>query len=114
LELSLPLQDAGASGGGFSLRNVAGLLQGDRKRGVGERVSRCEDGKRQCGGDGFVKMTGVAQGANEAVMGFNMGWIGGDGGSKGLGRLRRLTGSEKIESLVGKRVGRGEIGHGWF
>jgi hypothetical protein len=35
-------------------------------------------------------------------MGFNMGWVGGDRGSKGLGRFRRLASSEKIESLMGQ------------
>lgn len=50
-------------------------------------------------------MTGVAQRANKAVMGFNVGWVGGDGGSKGLGRFRRPASSEMIESPVRKRVG---------
>jgi hypothetical protein len=91
---------------------VASLLQGDRKRGVSKRISRREDGKGHGGGNGLVKLAGVAQGANEAVMGFNVGCVGGDGGLKGLGRLRRLAGSEKIESAVGKRVGGGKFGHG--
>jgi hypothetical protein len=100
LELLLPLQDAGAGGGGLSLGDVAGLLQRYRERGVCKRVIRGEDGKGQGGGDGLVELAGVAQGANEAVMGFNVGWVCGDGGSIELGRFRRLAGSEKIESAV--------------
>jgi hypothetical protein len=40
LELLPPLEDARAGGGGFSLGDVTGLLQRDRKRGVGKRISR--------------------------------------------------------------------------
>jgi hypothetical protein len=61
LELLLPLEDASAGGGGFSLGDVAGSLQRNRKRGVGKRVSRREGRKGQGGGDGLVKLTGVAQ-----------------------------------------------------
>jgi hypothetical protein len=46
----------------------------------------------------LVKLPGVAQGANETMMGFNVVWVGSDGGAKGLGRFRWLAGSEKIES----------------
>jgi hypothetical protein len=114
LELLLPLQDARAAGGGFSLGNVAGLLQGDGERCVGKRISRRERSERHGSGDGLVKLSCVAQRTNQAVMSFNVGWAGGDGSLKGLGRFRRPAGSEKIESPVRKRVGGGKIGHGWF
>jgi hypothetical protein len=47
-------------------------------------------------------------------MGFDVGRVGADGGSKGLSRFRRLAGSEKIESPVGMRVGGGKFSHGWL
>jgi hypothetical protein len=114
LELLLPLQNARAAGRGFSLGNMAGLLKSNGERCVGKRISRCERSERHRRGDGLVKLPCVAQRTNQAVMRFNVDWVGHNRVLKGLGRFRRPTLSEKIESTVRKRVGGRKIGHGWF
>jgi hypothetical protein len=113
-ELLLPFQNPRASSGGFSLRDVTGSLQGDRKRSVGQWVVRRENGKGHGGCDGLIMLAGIPQSANETVMSFNVRSVCGDGRSKGLGRFRRPVDSEKIESLLGKRIGSGKVGHGWL
>ncbi len=67
-----PLEEAGAGGGGFSFWNVPGVLEADGECGVGERVLRGEDGKSESDGDGEFELVGVAQGTDEAVMGFDV------------------------------------------
>jgi hypothetical protein len=62
----------------------------------------------------LVELTGVAQCANQPVMGLNVGRVGSDGGAKGLGRFRRLVAGEEFKATVGERVGGVRIGHGWF
>lgn len=114
MEFELPLQDTCAACGSFRLRDVAGMLQGDRQRRVGQRVVGSEDGESHGRGDGLVELAGIAQSANQAVMGFNVGWVGGDGGAKRLRCLKGGSGGELVESALGERVGGGRIGHVWF
>ena len=113
-ELLLPLEDAGTGGGGFSLLNVAGVLKGDGQSGVGQRVLRREDGEGHCGCYGVVGLAGIAEGSNEAVMGFDVCGIGGDGGAKGLCGFLGFSGGQQLKGDVGERVGGGCVCHGWF
>jgi hypothetical protein len=61
-----------------------------------------------------VELAGIAQGADQAVMSFNVGQVGSDRCAKGLGRFRRLAAGEQVEATVKERVGGVIIGHGWF
>ena len=70
--MRLPLEDTGACGGGFRQGDMTGVLQGDGKRRVGERVVGGKDDEGHSGGDGVVELAGIAERANQAVMGFNM------------------------------------------
>lgn len=47
-------------------------------------------------------------------MSFHVSGVGGDGGSERLGSFRGLAGGKQIEAALGKGVGGGRIGHGWF
>jgi hypothetical protein len=61
-----------------------------------------------------VYLAGIAQGANQPVVGLHVGRVGSDGGAKGLGRFRRLVAGQQVQATVGERVGGVRIGHGWF
>jgi len=87
--LLLPLEDASTGRGGFGRLDVAGLLQGDGERGVGQRVIGREDGERQGRANRLAELARVAQGADQAVMGLDVGRVGGNGGAKGLGCICR-------------------------
>lgn len=91
-----PLQDAGAGGGGFGLGNVAGGLERDGERGVGEGVLGSERGERECGADGLLEMAGVAEGADETVVGLVVVEVGGDGGAEGAGGFVGTAGGEQV------------------
>jgi len=110
--LLLPLKNAGAGGGGFGLVDVTGLLQGDGERRVSQRIFGRENGEGHGRAYRLVELPGVAQGANEAVMGFNVIGIGGDGGAEGSSCFRGLPGSQQVKSMLRERVGGGRIGHG--
>jgi hypothetical protein len=62
----------------------------------------------------LVELAGVAQGANQPVVGLHVGRVGSDGGAKGLGRFRRLVAGQQVKATVGERVGGVSFGHGWF
>lgn len=116
LELLLPLKDPGPCGGSLSLRHVAGALQGDGERGVGQRVGGCDGGERQGRGDGLLEQAGVAEGANEAVMGFGVRFgvfrSCGNCRSEGTCCLGRLPGGEEIEGALVEQFGGGGVGFG--
>jgi len=116
LELDLPLQHAGAGGGGLSFRRMAGVLQGDGEGGVGERIAGSEGDQRESRGNGGFKAARVAQGADQAVMGFNVGGIVGDSGAERAGGLGGFACGEQVKALLGLRVGSGVAGcgHGCF
>jgi hypothetical protein len=114
LKLELPFENARAAGRRFSFGDSAGILEGDGKRCVSEWVVGGKSGESHGGGDGLVDLAGVAQGSNQAVMGFNVVWVRGDGGSEGMDCFLRLIGGEKVESMLGERVGGGRVVHGWF
>lgn len=114
MKLNFPLKDARAPGSGLGFRNVSGGLQRNGKRGVGERVRGRKDDEGERGLDGFLELAGVAQGADEAVMGFEACGIGGDGQAEGLrGPPGRFL-SEQIEAALRERRRTGEVvfGHG--
>jgi len=112
LKLDLPLQHAGAGSGGLGFRHVAGVLQGDGEGSVGERVGGSEGDQGQCCGNGGFKAAGVAQGADQAVVGFNVCRIGGDDGAEGAGCAGRFACGEQVKALLGLRVGSGVVGCG--
>jgi len=89
LELKLPLQNAGASSCGFCFRDMAGALQCNGERGVGQRVVGSKDRESHGRGEGLVELAGIAQSANEAVMRLDVCRIGGNGGAEGLGSFLR-------------------------
>ena len=112
--MDFPLQDACAGGGGFSLRNVPRGLQGNGKRRVGQRVAGGERGEGKRCGDGLLQPSGVAESADEAVVGFKQRRVGGNGSAKGLCGFSRGAGGEQIDSALGEGfcvVGAG-MGHG--
>lgn len=100
LELNFPLEDAGAGRGGFGLGDVACGLERDGERGVGERVCWREGGESQGRGDGLFQETGIAEGADEAMMGIEVCGIGGDGDAKGCGGFGGLAGGEEIDGAL--------------
>jgi len=114
LELNLPLQHAGAGGGGFGLGHVAGSLQADGECCVSQGIEWGEGSERQGGTDGLVELTGIAQGANEAVVGLNMILIDGDGGAKELCGISSIAGGEQVKATLAERFGGGcfGLGHG--
>jgi hypothetical protein len=102
--LHLPLKNASAGGGSLGLRNVARALQRDRQRGVGERVGGRDGCECEGGGDGWLELPRIAQGAHKAVVGFNMrlGALGsgGDGSAESLGCFGRSPGGEQIKGAL--------------
>ena len=117
-ELDLPLGDAGAGGGGFSLGHEAGGLERDGERGVGEGIVWGERGEGHGRGDGLVELACVAEGADEAVMGLDEAEAGGvlaegDGFAEGVGGRGGRTGGEQIEAALAEGFGGGNgVGHG--
>jgi len=74
---------------------------------VRERVSRGECGEGEGGSDGLLEASGIAEGAHQAMMRLNVGGVGVDGGTKALGSGGGVGCCEKIEALLGERVGSG-------
>ena len=103
--MCLPLEDACAGSGCFCFGNVSGLLKRDGERGVRERVVGRERGERQGGGDRRLKASGVAQGSNESVMGFEVVGIGCDGRAIGFDGERRMAGRELIHCTLAEFFG---------
>jgi hypothetical protein len=101
LQLNLPLQYARAGGGGLSFRDMAGVLQRDGEGGVGERVTGSEGDQRESGGDGGFKAARVAQGADQAVVSFNVRGLGGEDGAEGAGGLGGFASGEQVKALLG-------------
>lgn len=112
--MDFPLEDASAGGGGFGLGDMAGVLQGDGERGMGERVvgGQCDEGHG--GGDGVVELASIAQSTHQAVMRFNMACVHGDNSAKGLGGIRRGSFGKQIDSELRERVGCERTGHVWL
>jgi hypothetical protein len=104
LELLLPFEDAGAGGGCLGLGDVAGALESNGKSSVGERVIGGEDREGHGGGDRVVELAGVAEGADETVMGLHVAGIVVNGGAKGRSCLSRLAGGEQVEGALGECV----------
>ncbi len=102
LEFESPLEDAGAGGGGFGLRDVSGALQGDGEGGVGQGVVGGEGGEGEGSGDGLLEATGVGQGADEAVVGFDVVFVRGERGAEDLSRLDGEAGFKQIEAALGE------------
>jgi hypothetical protein len=110
-ELLLPLEDAGTCGCGFGLGNVAGVLERDGKRCVGERIRGRERGEAQRDADGIFELAAVAEGADEAVMGLNMFAVAVDGRAEEAGGGDGVAGSKRVDALLAERVGsRGCVG----
>ena len=100
-----PLEDAGAVGGGFGFRDVAGVLKADGESGVGERVLRREDGETQSDGDGGFELAGISQGAHKSVVGFDVIWVEVDDGAEVTGGGLRIVLSEGIVRGLEEGVG---------
>jgi hypothetical protein len=114
LKLLLPLQDAGARGSVLRLGDVTRMLQRDGERSVRQRVIGSEESEDHRSRHGLIELAGVAQGANQPVVGLNVRRVGSQGGAKGIRSLRGLAAGEQILAELGERVGGVRIGHGWF
>jgi len=79
---------------------------------VGERIAGSEGDQRQGGCDGGFKAARIAQSADQAVMSFNMAWVGGNGGAEGTGGLGGLACSEQVKAMLELRIGSGVVGCG--
>lgn len=114
MKLNLPLQHASAGGGDLGFRHMTGVLQGDGERGVGERVGGGEGDQRESRSNGSFKAAGVAQGADQAMVGFNMSGIDGEDGAEGACGRSGIAGGKQVESALGEQVGSGVVdcGHG--
>jgi hypothetical protein len=80
---------------------------------VGERIAGSEGDQRQGGCDGGFKAARIAQSADQAVMSFNMAWVGGNGGNggaEGTGGLGGLACSEQVKAMLELRIGSGVVG----
>jgi hypothetical protein len=104
-KLLLPLEDAGACGCGFGLGNVAGVLERDGKRCVGERVRGRERGEAQRDTDGLFELAAVAEGADETVMSLDVFAVKIDGRAeeaRGGGGVAR---GKRVDAVLAERVG---------
>ena len=110
--MELPLKNARTGGGGFGFRNVAGGLERDGERGVGQGVGRGESDEGQGCADGLLEASGVAEGSDEAVMSFEVRGVGGDGGAEGAGGTGGLADGQQFNAALGERIGGGVVGWG--
>jgi hypothetical protein len=53
----------------------------------------------------LIQLAGVAQSAHQAVMSLNMGRLGGDGRTKGMGCTGSIACAEQIDACFAKGVG---------
>ena len=79
-----------------------------------QRVMGCEESECHRSGHGLVELAGVAQGANQPMVGLYVGRIGSDGGAKGIRGFGSVAAGQQVQATVGERVGGVRIGHGWF
>jgi formylmethanofuran dehydrogenase subunit E len=73
------------------------------------RITRREDGERECRADRSLQMAGLAPRPHQSVMCLQMPVIGGNGGEKRPGRLVGGTGFEQRESALDQRIGIGGV-----
>jgi hypothetical protein len=104
--LSLPLEDAGTCGSGFRFGDVAGLLQGNRQCGVGERIVGGKRGERQGCSDGLFEAAGIAESADETVVCLEVIWVSGNGRAKGVDGEGSITVRELIHRSGAEFFGR--------
>ncbi len=120
LELQLPLKHARLGCGGFSLGNVAGVLEADGECGVSQWIGGRKSGERQCRGDGLLEPAGIAECADEAVMGFDvrgqhgttLGFAERDGGAECFDDLGGRAGGQQVHSLPAESFDFGWLVHG--
>jgi hypothetical protein len=77
---------------------------------VGERIAGSEGDQRQGGCDGGFKAARIAQSADQAVMSFNMAWVGGNGGAEGASGQGGLASGEQVKAMLELRIGSGVVG----
>lgn len=114
LQLDLPLENAGARGGGFGLGHMAAVLQRNGERRVGERIVWREHGERERGSDGLLVASSVAQGAHQSVMRFNVFRVELNGAAKSSRSADGIAALKQAQARVSLCVGcRGaSLGHG--
>lgn len=81
---------------------------------MGQRVVGSQSRERHGCADGPIKLSRIAQRANQPMMRFDVRRVGSDGGAE---RIRCLLGAafgEQVEASLGVRVGCKQVSHGWF
>jgi len=83
---------------------------------VRKRIGWGERRQREGRAYGLLEPTCVAQGSNEAVVGFDVPGIDGDRGAKGVGRLCWRPGCEQVDCALAVLFGGegGGVGHGFL
>ena len=81
-----------------------------------QRIGGGERCQRQGRTYGLLKASGIAQGPDEAVVGFDVAGIYGDCGAKGFGRLGWRPGCEQVDCVLAELLGGGGggVGHGFL
>jgi hypothetical protein len=110
--LGFPFENAGAGGSGLCFGDMAGLLQGYRECGVGERIVRGQGGEREGGSYGLFETACVAKGTNEAVVCLEGSGIRGDGGAEGFDGEGSIAGGELIHCALAEFFGCVRLSHG--
>jgi hypothetical protein len=103
--LEPPLEDARSATCNFGFGNVSGSLKRDRQGGVREWIIGRKYGEGKRGGDGCLKLPGVAQRTYKTVMSLDVGGVGGDGPAKVERGLSGLRLGEKVEATFTERGG---------
>jgi hypothetical protein len=97
LKLEFPLQDSCFGRGGFSFRNVAGLLERDGKSRMGKGIVRRESCQRQCRTDGLFQTSRITQSANQAVVRLKAVQILDNRCAKAVDRAGSISGGQMIQ-----------------
>lgn len=79
---------------------------------MGQRVGRSEGSQRHRGRYGLIELTGIAESANESVMGLDVCGIGGYSCAKCINGLQWRAGGKQGESFFRKRFCGLSIGRG--
>jgi len=85
--LNFPLENSRAGGSGFGFGDVAGCLQRDGERGVREGIAGRERGEGERSADGGLELSGIAEGADQAMMRIVEVLVGGNGSAEGAGGI---------------------------
>lgn len=104
-QLVLPFQDPRPSRSCFSLGNLPGALQGDRKPSKSQWIVRGKLGQRLRRHYGVFKAACIAERPRQSMMSLHMRGIGGNRGGEGFGCLSGIAVVQPLQTALRQRVG---------